>query len=54
MEAVINKRRHWMNRVPGNLILIHFEDEEVDDVGIMEARTEDNKLFKIFCMKKPD
>ena len=54
VEALINKRRHWMNGVPGNLILIHFEDKEVDDVGMMEARTEDNKLFKIFCMKKPD
>ena len=31
-----------------------FEYKEVGDVGMIEAMTGDNKLFKIFCIKEPD
>ena len=53
VSALIKKRSYLPTGVPGDLIDTHFEDREVDDVGIIEARTEDNKLFKIFCMKEP-
>ena len=32
----------------------HFQDKEVGDVVIIEERTQDNKLFWLFCMKYPD
>ena len=51
---LIKKGRYWPKGVPGDLIDTHFEDKEVGGFGIIEARTEGNKLFKIFCMKKPD
>ena len=35
----------------GDLIDTHFEDKEVVNVGIIEARTEDNEFFKILSMK---
>ena len=44
------KRCYWPKLFPGDLIDTHFEDKEVSDVGIIEARTEDNKLFKIIFM----
>ena len=52
--AMIKKRRYWPKGVPGDLIDTHFEDKEVGGVGMVEARTQDNKLFIIFCMKDPD
>ena len=54
MIALINNWNPWPKGVPGDLIDTHFEDKEVGGFGIIEARTEGNKLFKIFCMKKPD
>ena len=51
VAAMIKKRRSWLKGVPGELIDTHFEYKGVGDVGIMELRTEDNKFFKIFCMK---
>ena len=48
------KRSCWSNGVPGDPIYTHFEDKEVGDVVMIEARTEYNKLFEIFCMKDPD
>ena len=39
---------------PGNLIDTHFEEKEVGDVGMIEARTQDNKSFRILCMKEKD
>ena len=53
-EALIKKRRYWQRGVHGDLIDTHFEDKEVSDILIIEARTEDIKLFKKFCMKYPD
>ena len=53
-EALIKKRRYWQRGVHGDLIDTHFEDKEVGDVGMIEVRTEDNKLFKIFFMKETD
>ena len=52
--ALIKKRRYWPKGVPGDLLDTHFEDKEFGDVGIIEARNEDNKLFKVFFMKDPD
>ena len=54
MEALIKKRRYWPKGGHGDLIYTHFEDKEVGGVVMIEAITEDNNLFKIFCMKYPD
>ena len=54
VAALIKKRRYLPRAVPGYLIDTHFEDKEVGDFGMIEARYEGNKLFKIFCMKEPD
>ena len=51
---LIKKGRYWPKGVPGDLIDTHFEDKEVGDVVIIEARTEDNNMFKTFFMKDPD
>ena len=51
---LINKKLCWLKVVLGDLIDTHFDDKEVGDFGIIEARTEDNKLFKIFSMKETD
>ena len=48
---LIKKQRYQPKGVPGDLIDTHVEDKEVGDVGIIEARTEDDILFKIFSMK---
>ena len=53
VEALIKKWRYWPKGVPGDLIDTHFEDKESGDVEMIQARTEDNKLSKIFCMKQP-
>ena len=47
-ESLIKQQHYWTKGVPGNLIDTHFEDKEVYDVGMIEARTKDNKLFKLF------
>ena len=36
------------------MIDTHFEDKEISDVGMIEARTEYNNLIKIFCIKELD
>ena len=51
---LINNWRYLPKGVPGDLIDTHFEDKEVDYVGILEEITQDNKLFRIFCIKEPD
>ena len=53
-KALIKKRRYWQRGVHGDLIDTHSEDKEVSDIGMIEARTEDIKLFKKNCMKYPD
>ena len=50
--ALINKRSYWPKEFPCDLINTRFEDNYVGDVGIIEARTEDNKLLNIFFMKE--
>ena len=40
--------------IHGDLIDTHFEDKEFGDVVMIEARTEDNKLLKVFLIKEPD
>ena len=51
MGALIRKRRYWLKGLPGDLIGAHFEDKEFSGVGMLEARTQGNKSFRIFCMK---
>ena len=51
MENLIKKWRYWSKVVTSDLFDNHFEDKYVGDVGMVDARTEDNKLFKIFCIK---
>ena len=53
-ESLIKKWRCWPKEVPGDLIDTHFEDKEGGDIWMAEFRTENNKLFKRFCMKEPD
>ena len=50
---LINKRRYWPKGIPGDLLDTHFEDKDIGNVGMIEVRTEDDKLFKIFFMKEP-
>ena len=45
---LIKKLRYLPKGVPGDLIYTHFEYIEVGGVGIIEAKTEYNKLFRIF------
>ena len=53
--ADLIKKWHYLPKgFTGDHIDTHFEDKEVSDVGMIEVRTEDNNLFKIFCMKDPD
>ena len=52
--ALIKKRCYWPKGFPGDLIDNHFEDKDIGDVGMIEARTQDNKSFRIFFMKDPD
>ena len=54
VTALINNWCYWPKGVPGDLIDTHFEDKDSGDVVMIEAITEDNKLFKIFCMKELD
>ena len=51
---LIKKRYYRPKGFPGDPIDTHFEDKEVVDVGMLEARTQDNRSFMIFCMKEPD
>ena len=51
---MFKKCRYCPTGVPGYLIDTHFEYKEVSDGLMIEAITEYNKLFKIFCMKDPD
>ena len=53
-EALIKKQRYWPKGVPGGIYDTHFEDKEVCDVVMIELRTEDNNLSKIFLMKDLD
>ena len=53
-EAIIKRQFYCPKVVPGGIIDTYFEYKEVSYVVMIEARTEDNKLFKIFCMKEPD
>ena len=53
-RALIKKRHYWPKGVPRDLIDNHFKDKEISDFGMPEARTQDNKLFQILCMKDPD
>ena len=49
---LIKNQRYWTKRVHGELIDNKVEDKEFDDVGILEARTQDIRLFQIFCIKE--
>ena len=49
--SLINKPLYWLKGVPSDLIITHFEDKEVGDVGMIDARNEDNRLFTYFVLK---
>ena len=51
--ALIKNQFYWPNGVPGHLIDAHFHDKDVGGVNMIEARTQENKPFRIFCMKYP-
>ena len=51
---LIKKCRYWPKLVPGDLIDTCFGDKQVSDVGMIETKTEDNKLFKTFFIKDLD
>ena len=48
VASLTKKRRYWPKGVPGDLIDTNSEHKDVGDVGMIEARIKDNKLFKIF------
>jgi len=52
--ALIKKRRYWPKGVPGDAIDDHFQDKEVGDCAMLEAKTHAGDPFRIFCMKEPD
>ena len=52
--ALIKKRCYCQKGVLWDIIYAHFEDKEVGYIVMVEARIQDNKLFKIFCMKDID
>ena len=52
-ETLIKNRRYFLKGVPSSLINTHFEDKEVSDFVMVDARTEDNKLFKTSFTKEP-
>ena len=54
VSDLIIKLYYFPKGVPGDLIDTHFEDKKVSYVGMIEERTEDIKLFNIFCMKDLD
>ena len=51
--ALIKKRHYWPKGVPSYLIDTNFENKDVGAVGLIEAKTEDNKLGNLF-FKEPD
>ena len=46
--ALIKKQRYCPKLIPGQFIDTHFEDKQVGNVLMIEAITEDNKLFEFF------
>ena len=52
-RSLIKKQRSLTKGNSGELIETHFQDKEVSDVRIIEKITQDNKYFRIFCMKDP-
>ena len=51
---LIKKCRYCPKIVTADLIDTHFQDKEVGEVGMIEARTQENNPFLILCMKDPD
>ena len=49
---IIKKRSYWPKGVPWGLTDTHFQDKEVSDVDILEARTQENKPFQLFFFKE--
>ena len=54
VEYLIKKRCYCTKGVLGDIIDAYFEDKYISDAVIIEAITEYNNLFKMFCMKDPD
>ena len=51
---MFKKWSYWPKGFSGDLIDTRFEDNEVGDVGMIDLRTENITLLKIFCMKDLD
>ena len=50
---LIKKQRYWPKLFPGCLIDTRFQYKDISAVEMLEARTQDNKPFGIFCLKDP-
>ena len=50
-STLIKKRSYWPKLFRGDHIGTRFKYKLVDDIGMIEAITEDNKLIKLFRMK---
>ena len=48
VEALINERHYWEKGFLCDLIDTHFEDKDDGDVGMIEARIEDNNFLRYF------
>ena len=46
--SLIKKRCYWLKVFTENLIDAHFQYNEVSDVDMLEAKTQENKPFQIF------
>jgi hypothetical protein len=53
VAALIKKRRYWPKWIPGNVILAHFADKNVEDVDALPGMLDDVP-FHVFEMKEPD
>ena len=51
---LINKRHQCPKGFPGGLIDTHFKHKEVNGFDILEAQTQENRPFQIFCTKYLD
>ena len=53
-RVLIKKRQYWLKSVPGYITNHNFEYEEVGDVDMFEAVTEDDRPFLILSFKETD
>ena len=51
---IIKKWCYWPKGVPGDLIDTHFQDKDDGDAETIEEKNQENKPFRIFCIKYMD